>query len=481
MPGAWPGPHVYNDAYTGWPVSPVDQQHPIRASFHDIRPGSFPTGLPGFHIGIDIAVRDDQPEPGAPPGRSHRVYAVEGGTVDLLPNVANVGCVNRRVTAGHFSYWHVDPVGVVADGQVIAPGQLIGWTCTTMWHVHLSEIQNVAGIDEWVNPLHPGGKLAPYVDTARARHRGCRALRAGGPRVAARRHGSLVARRRHPARPGPPLRPRRPARHGARTASRSPAGSPIGRRSPPTCTRTACGCSSSGSPTARSCSTRTRSRPTRTSRSPSTGTTPPARARTCRRSSASTRSRPRATAPCGCACSARSRRRTSTPPTLPNGTYRLALTAWDTQGNASPTTTLDVTIDNPAPAALPPAAPPPAAPPPDTRAPIAGIRLEPTARLGRALRQGLRVLVTCNEPCRLRVSVRLGPRAARRLGVAPTRTLAVVALQRVAAGRRVAVLRFPPRVRTLLRRAGHLDGVVTVVARDAAGNASTTARRIVVR
>jgi hypothetical protein len=43
------------------------------------------------------------------------------------------------------------------------------------------------------------------------------------------------------------------------------------------------------------------------------------------------------------------------------------------------------------------------------------------------------------------------------------------------------VLRFPPRVRTLLRRAGRLDGVVTVVARDAAGNARTTARRIVVR
>jgi hypothetical protein len=112
---------------------------------------------------------------------------------------------------------------------------------------------------------------------------------------------------------------------------------------------------------------------------------------------------------------------------------------------------------------------------------VVGIRLEPTARLGRALRQGLRVLATCNEPCRLRVEVRLGPRAARRLGVAPTRTLAVATLPRMAAGRRVAVLRFPPRIRVLLRRAGQLDGIVRVSARDAAGNARTTARRIVVR
>ena len=141
-----------------------------------------------------------------------------------------------------------------------------------------------------------------------------------------------------------------------------------------------------------------------------------------------------------------------------------------------------MTIDNPAPVAVPPGAPPPSRRRPATRArrsPASGWSRPPASR--RALRQGLRVLVTCNEPCRLRVAVRPGPRAARRLGVAPTRTLAVVALQRVAAGRRVAVLRFPPRVRALLRRAGQLDGVVTVIAHDAAGNARTTARRVVVR
>ncbi len=242
-PGAWPGPHVYNDAYTGWPVAPVDEQHPIRASFHDIRPGSFPKGLPGYHIGIDIAVRDDQPEAGAPPARSHRVYAVEGGTVDLLPNVANVGCVNRRVTAGHFSYWHVDPVGVVSDGQVIAPGQFIGWTCTTLWHVHLSEIQNVAGVDEWVNPLHPERQARAVRGHRAAGHRGRRALRPGRPRVAARRHGALVARRRHPRSTPPTSAARSTCAPRSPTASRSPAGSPNGRSSPRTCTRTACACS----------------------------------------------------------------------------------------------------------------------------------------------------------------------------------------------------------------------------------------------
>jgi hypothetical protein len=62
------------------------------------------------------AVRDDQPEPGAPSGRTHRVYAVAGGTVVLPPDVARVDCVNRRVDVGTLACVHVDPVGVVAQG-----------------------------------------------------------------------------------------------------------------------------------------------------------------------------------------------------------------------------------------------------------------------------------------------------------------------------------------------------------------------------
>ena len=444
-PGAWPGPHVYNDTYTGWPVAPVDEQHPIRASFHDIRPGSFPKGLPGYHIGIDIAVRDDQPEAGAPPARSHRVYAVEGGTVDLLPNVANVGCVNRRVTAGHFSYWHVDPVGVVSDGQVIAPGQFIGWTCTTLWHVHLSEIQNVAGVDEWVNPLHPDGKLAPYVDTAPPAIEDVALYAPADP--AWQLDGTALwspdaGTRVDPAHVSGPVdlratipdrqsfagwlaeRPElaadlHPYRVRVQLIRLADGLLVLDRDAFQADTYLAQPFDWHYAPGARqnlpaqqcldtqpaNCNGTMRFRLFATIASPYLDTT-----------------------------------------TLPNGAYRLALTAWDTQGNESPTATLDLAIDNPVPAALPPTAPPPPTPPPrDTRAPVVGIRLEPTVRLGRALRQGLRVLATCSEPCRLRVAVRLGPRAARRLGVAPTRTLAVVELKRMAAGRRVAVLRFPPR------------------------------------
>ena len=217
-PGAWPGPHVYNDAYTGWPVAPVDQQHPIRASFHDIRPGSFPKGLPGFHIGVDIAVRDDQPEPGAPPGRSHRVYAVEGGTVDLLPNVANVGCVNRRVTAGHFSYWHVDPVGVVERRT----GDRARSAHRLDLHDHVARPPvgdpERRGHRRVGQPAAPGRQARAVRRHRAAGHRGRRALRARRPGVAARRHGPLVARRRQPPRSGAPQRARRPARHRPRSA-----------------------------------------------------------------------------------------------------------------------------------------------------------------------------------------------------------------------------------------------------------------------
>jgi hypothetical protein len=159
LPGAQGVQYVYNDYWRGWPVSPLDQQHPIRSSFLDPRPG-------GYHIGVDINVRDDQPEPGAPLHRSHRVFAIESGTVSFAPGTPNVGCASRRVDVGHFSYWHTDPIGVVTNGQSVNAGEQIGWTCTNLWHVHLSEWQLVEGIPVWVNPLHSGGKLAPFADTS---------------------------------------------------------------------------------------------------------------------------------------------------------------------------------------------------------------------------------------------------------------------------------------------------------------------------
>jgi hypothetical protein len=141
----------YNDSWRGWPVRPLHKQHPIQGSFLDPRPA-------GFHFGIDISVRDDRPEKGAPAGRTHRVYAVEGGSVYNLFDTG-LPCRQRRVWVGHFAYYHVD--ATVAAGAAVAPGQMIGWTCKGEWHIHLSELTSAHAL---VDPLHPGGKLAPYRD-----------------------------------------------------------------------------------------------------------------------------------------------------------------------------------------------------------------------------------------------------------------------------------------------------------------------------
>ncbi len=146
----------YADSWRGWPVAPLHQQHPIRGSFLDPRPA-------GFHIGIDIGVRDDRPEAGAPRGRTHRVFAVESGVVAHVEDGAPIGCAHRRVVVAHFDYRHVD--AVVSLGQFVQAGQMIGWTCQGMWHVHLTETADVGG-GAMINPLHPGGKLAPFGDSA---------------------------------------------------------------------------------------------------------------------------------------------------------------------------------------------------------------------------------------------------------------------------------------------------------------------------
>jgi hypothetical protein len=143
----------YNDSWRGWPVRPLHKQHPVRGSFLDPRPG-------GLHFGVDIGVRDDRPEKRAPPDRTHRVYAVEGGTVYNLFDGAGMPCSQRRLWIGHFAYYHVD--ATVRSGASVAPGQMIGWTCKGEWHVHLSELTSAHVL---VNPLHPGGKLAPYTDS----------------------------------------------------------------------------------------------------------------------------------------------------------------------------------------------------------------------------------------------------------------------------------------------------------------------------
>lgn len=170
IPGALPKgfEFQYADSYHGWPTAPLHGPHVLHGGFDDPRAG-------GYHFGIDIAVDDSHPEPEAPKGGSHRVYAVEGGIMHWASNTATY-CSGRRFDIGHFAYWHVEPT--VPLGSRVQPGQMVGWTCLNEWHVHLSEWALVAGEKRWVNPLHAGGKLLPLVDSAAPQ---IRAVYAYGP------------------------------------------------------------------------------------------------------------------------------------------------------------------------------------------------------------------------------------------------------------------------------------------------------------
>jgi hypothetical protein len=165
VPGALP-PHfayVYDSTYRGWPVAPTHAQHPVRGAFLDPR-GVDDTGLSGYHFGIDVSVDDRHAEAGAPAGMSHRVYAVESGRVSEPQGDQTRPCLARRLQVGHFDYWHVSPT--VAGRAYVRAGEQIGWSCLGVWHVHVSEWQRFRGRQVWVNPLHHGGRIAPYADVA---------------------------------------------------------------------------------------------------------------------------------------------------------------------------------------------------------------------------------------------------------------------------------------------------------------------------
>ena len=144
-------------------VAPVHAQHPVRGAFLDPR-GQDDTGLSGYHFGVDISIDDRAPEPAAPQGRSHRIYAVESGHVSIPPGDTARPCAARRLQVGHFAYWHVAPT--VRPRAYVRAGTQIGWSCRGVWHVHVSEWQRYLGRQVWVNPLHRGGRIAPYTDTA---------------------------------------------------------------------------------------------------------------------------------------------------------------------------------------------------------------------------------------------------------------------------------------------------------------------------
>jgi hypothetical protein len=170
--GAAPPDPDGQTAFHGWPVWPLHRQHPIRGGFMDPR-GSNQRAI--FHTGIDISVRDGRPERGHPAGRTHRVYALESGTASIAQNVADLNCHFRSVRVGSWVYGHVDPVGTLESGQQVDAGQQVGWTCRTLFHVHLAHTISSGGRQVWDNPLRTG-VLQPYVDMARPVIHGIRFL-----------------------------------------------------------------------------------------------------------------------------------------------------------------------------------------------------------------------------------------------------------------------------------------------------------------
>jgi hypothetical protein len=144
----------------GWPIRPFDVQHPIRANFGDPRTisaerlGLDDRGDPGdysFHNGVDISAK-----PGTP------VFPVVSGVAALRH--ANEVIVHVPGGLRNFQYWHITPR--VHDGErVIAYRTVLGTVQAPAKHVHLTEIDG----DHVTNParhLRPyDDRTAPVVDS----------------------------------------------------------------------------------------------------------------------------------------------------------------------------------------------------------------------------------------------------------------------------------------------------------------------------
>jgi hypothetical protein len=136
-----------------WPVKPFDRQHPIRGNFGDPRTVSTVTlgedqpGSPGsfsFHNGIDIY---------APTGTP--VYPVVSGTATIgyADEVIVVSSDFRR-----FQYFHIKPQ-VRPGEQVVADRTVLGTVEPRWHHLHFGEIDGF----RVHNPVDPG-HLEPYHD-----------------------------------------------------------------------------------------------------------------------------------------------------------------------------------------------------------------------------------------------------------------------------------------------------------------------------
>jgi hypothetical protein len=110
----------------------------------------------------------------------------------------------------------------------------------------------------------------------------------------------------------------------------------------------------------------------------------------------------------------------------------------------------------------------------DRAAPVAALRF-PKQRLRTALTRGLRVSVTCSEPCRLRAVLSVDTRTAKRLGLR-SRTLGRAA----APASRAATLVLKPSAaaRRRLLKQRSLTLRVTLTVTDAAGNARVLNRTV---
>ena len=127
-----------------WPLKPFDRPHPVRGNFDDPRIQFVGDELASnFHFGIDISAADGTP-----------VCAVAAGIVSRHADYVDVVTASGRV----FGYWHIAPA--VKNRHVVNRGELLGYVQRGWGHVHFAENLNSV----YVNPLRRGA-LAPYVDT----------------------------------------------------------------------------------------------------------------------------------------------------------------------------------------------------------------------------------------------------------------------------------------------------------------------------
>ncbi len=137
----------------GWPITPFDQQHAVRANLNDPRfSGSKDIDTAdsqAFHFGIDISADDGTP-----------VYAIEPGEV----HVSGGQSISIVSADKMLDYWHIDYTGIVSNGDKVKQHQLIGHVATSWGHVHLAEShRGPDGKVYYVNPLRAGA-LTPYKD-----------------------------------------------------------------------------------------------------------------------------------------------------------------------------------------------------------------------------------------------------------------------------------------------------------------------------